>query len=334
MRGVAVAASARLGEEGPAITRVGFGSWAVGGPWQFGWGPQDDRESIAAIRHAVEAGVGWVDTAAVYGFGHSEEVVGRALEPYRVGEQVLVFTKCGRVRAEDGAVVGDLTPASIRRECEDSLRRLRVERIDLYQFHWPDTRTGTPVEESWGAMAELVREGKVRFAGVSNFTVELLERCEPIRHVDSLQPQLSLLDRRAEDALIPWCREHGTGVIVYSPMGSGLLTGSFDRARLDTLPPGDWRLNPAHPDSGRFREPMFSRALALVESLRPIARRLGTTLPALAVAWALHVPGVTGAIAGARSPRHVDGWIPAAELRLSNGDLAEIERAFAETVGR
>jgi aryl-alcohol dehydrogenase-like predicted oxidoreductase len=322
----------RLGVRGPEITRLGFGSWAVGGSWQFGWGAQDDEQSVAAIRHAVEAGVGWIDTAPVYGFGHSEEVVGRALEPYRLGEEVLVFTKCGRVRGADGGPVGDLTAASIRRECEASLRRLRVERIDLYQFHWPETRTGTPLEESWSVMADLVDEGKVRFAGVSNFGVDLLERCEPIQHVDSLQPPLSLVDRRAEADVIPWCRAHGTGVIVYSPTGSGLLTGAFDHARLASLPADDWRLNPAHQDSARFREPLFSRALELVERLRPIADRLGTTLPALAVAWTLHVPGVTGAIVGARSPEQVDGWLPAADVQLADDDLRELERALTDTV--
>ena len=319
----------KLGSDGPELTTVGFGAWAIGGPWRFGWGEVDDDESVVAIRHAVDHGVNWVDTAAVYGLGHSEEVVGRALEPYAVGEDVYVFTKCGR-RWERGRgavrIRYDLTPASIREECEDSLRRLGVERIDLYQFHWPDYGTGTAVEESWGTLAELVAEGKIRWAGVANFDVALLERCEPILHVDSLQPRLNLLDRHAVAELIPWCREHGIGVIVYSPMASGLLTGSFNREGLERLAADDWRRRAA-----AFQEPQLSRNLALVERLAPIADRLGTALPALSVAWALSVPGVTGAIVGARRPAQVDEWFPAAELELPDDVLGEIEHALDET---
>lgn len=323
--------TARLGSMGPELTRVGFGAWAIGGPYQFGWGPVDDDESVAAIRHAVEAGVTWIDTAAIYGLGHSEEVVGRALEPYRPGEDVLVFTKCARNWYHSGGkeIVTDLRPESIRFECEQSLRRLGLERIDLYQFHWPDLVTGTPVEESWATMAALQDEGKVRWIGVSNFTVDLLERIEAVRHVDSLQPPLSLVNRRARDELVPWCAEHGTGVIVYSPMASGLLTGAFDHDRIARLAPGDWRLTA--PASAHFREPWFSRNLALVERLKPIAERLDTTLGALAIAWTLHVPGVTAAIVGARRPGQVDGWLPAPGIRLSGADVAEIERAVEET---
>ncbi len=318
----------RLGSQGPELTRVGFGSWTIGGPWRFGWGAVDDRDSIAAIRHAVEAGVNWMDTAAVYGLGHSEEVVGRALEPWRVGEDVYVFTKCGRTWYGSGGeeVTYDLRPDSIRLECDRSLKRLGVERIDLYQFHWPDPLTGTAVEDSWGTMAELAAEGKVRWLGVSNFDVELLERCEAVRHVDSLQPPLSLLNRYARRELVPWCREHGTGVIVYSPLGSGLLSGAIDRERLTHLPEDDWRRR-----APAFQEPQLSAALALVERLMEIAGRLGVPLPALAVAWGLAQPGVTGAIVGARLPRHVDGWLPAADLELDEEVLAEIDRALAET---
>ncbi|HEU0335856.1 MAG TPA: aldo/keto reductase [Gaiellaceae bacterium] len=318
----------RLGSEGPEVTTVGFGSWAVGGPWKFGWGPTDDDESVAAIRHAVERGVNWVDTAAVYGLGHSEEVVGRALEPYRVGEDVLVFTKCGRswYGRPEGVIENDLRPESIRFELEQSLTRLGVERIDLYQVHWPDWTTGTALEESWGTLAELADEGKARWLGVSNFDVEQLERCEAIRHVDSLQPPLSLLARGALRTVIPWAREHGTGVIVYSPMASGLLTGAFDRGRIDRLDPDDWRRQ-----SPVFNEPLLSANLELVERLRPLAERLGATLPALAVAWVLAQPGVTGAIVGARLPRHVDGWLPGGELALDATTLAEIEAAIEAT---
>jgi len=319
----------RLGGQGPHLTTLGFGTWAIGGPYKFGWGPQDDAESIAAIRHGVEAGINWIDTAPVYGIGHSEKVVGRAVRPYAVGEEVYLATKCGRkwVGPRDGGgLVFDLRPESIREECEESLRNLGVERIDLYQFHWPDTETGTPIEESWGTMQELVEEGKVRWCGVSNFDVALLERCEKIAHVDSLQPPLSLIDRRARKELIPWCRAHGVGVVAYSPMASGLLSGKYTASVMQELAEDDWRRRFAP-----FQEPRLSRNLALVDHLRPIAARLEASLPALAVAWTLAVPGVTSAIVGGRRPEQVDGWIPATELSLTEGDLSEIEAAFADT---
>jgi aryl-alcohol dehydrogenase-like predicted oxidoreductase len=318
-----------LGSEGPELSVLGFGTWVTGGRWKFGWGPADDSDSIDAIRHAVDCEVNWIDTAAVYGLGHAEEVVGRAIEPYEPGEDVLVFTKCGRrwpEQSEDAQPYYDLRPDSIREECEASLRRLGVERIDLYQFHWPDFGTGTPVEESWGTMAELVQEGKVRWAGVSNFDVALLERCEPILHVDSLQPPLSILNRHARQELIPWCERNGTGVIVYSPMASGLLTGSFNREGLDRLAPDDWRRR-----APAFQEPKLSQNLALVERLEEVAGRLETTLPAVALGWTLAVPGVTGAIVGARTPAQVDDWLPAGDLVLEAATLAEIERAIEET---
>jgi aryl-alcohol dehydrogenase-like predicted oxidoreductase len=318
----------RLGSAGPEITTVGFGAWAIGGPWRFGWGSVDDEDSVAAVRRAIELGVNWVDTAAVYGLGHSEEIVRRALEPYRPGEDVYLFTKCGR-RWEgrpEGVIENDLRPESIREECDASLRRLGVERIDLYQAHWPDWTTGTLLEDSWGTMAELVDEGKVRWIGVSNFDESLLARCEAIRHVDSVQPTLSLLQRGSLRAIIPWAAEHGAGVICYSPMASGLLTGAFDRERLAALGEDDWRtLSPA------FQEPEVSRSLALVDRLRSLADELSTTTPALAVGWVLAQPGVTGAIVGGRTARHVDGWAPAAELALDDRVLEEISRAVAKT---
>jgi aryl-alcohol dehydrogenase-like predicted oxidoreductase len=319
----------RLGGDGPEITTVGFGAWAIGGPWKFGWGAVDDDESIAAIRHAVEAGINWIDTAAVYGLGHSEEVVGRAVVPFEVGRDVLLFTKCGRTwqASERGEVIGnDLRPESIRFECEQSLKRLGVDRIDLYQFHWPDPVTGTAVEDSWATMGELVDEGKVRWCGVCNFDVALLERCRTVRHVDSLQPPLSLLSRGARRDVIPWCDRNGTGVIVYSPMASGILSGAFDRSRVEALPADDWRRG-----SANFQEPRFSRNLALVERLKAIAQRVGCSLPELAVGWTLHVPGVTGAIVGARRPDQIDGWIGASDVVLSPDDLSEIEAAIEET---
>lgn len=316
----------QLGLGGPELTGVGLGTWALGGPWQFGWGAQDDDDSVAAIRHAVGSGVNWIDTAAVYGLGHSEEVVGRALAGFDAGHEVLVATKCGRSWYDSGGeeVVYDLRPASIRHECEQSLRRLGVERIDLYQIHWPDL--GTAVEESWGTMGELVDEGKVRWIGVSNFDVELLERCRTVRHVDSVQPPLSILNRSARRAVLPWCVANGTGAVVHSPMAAGLLTGTFDRDRLAGLPEDDWRRR-----APAFQEPRLSANLALVERLRPLAQRHGTTLSALAVAWTLAQGGVTSAIVGARRADQVDGWLPAAELVLEPVDLAEIERAIEET---
>ena len=318
----------RLGESGPELTTVGFGAWAIGGPWRFGWGDVDDDDSVAAVRHAIELGVNWVDTAAVYGLGHSEEVLRRALEPYRAGEDVFVFTKCGR-RWEgrpDGVIENDLRPESIREECEASLRRLGLERIDLYQAHWPDWATGTLLEDSWGTMSELVDEGKVRWIGVSNFDEELLARCEAVRHVDSVQPPLSLLARGARKTVIAWAARHGTGVICYSPLSSGLLSGAFDRSRLANLADGDWRR-----DAPGFQEPLVSRTLALVDRLRTFAEELDVTVAALAVAWVLAQPGVTAAIVGARAPRHVDGWVAAADVVLDEGVLDAIDAAIAET---
>ncbi len=318
--------TAALGRSGAAFTRLGLGTWAIGGPWRFGWGPVDDAESIAAIRRAVEEGINWIDTAAVYGLGHGEEIVGRALNGYAIGGEVFVCTKCGRKTRQDGTPYGDLRPRSIRAECEASLRRLGVERIDLFQVHWPDQDSGTPLEESWSAMAELVDEGKVRWIGVSNFDAGQLERCEAIRHVDSLQPPLSMIQRRALRDVIPSAATHGTGVIVYSPMGSGLLSGTFDRDRLERLPADDMRRG--RPE---FAEPWLSRNLALVERLREIADGLGCTVAELAIAWALAQDGVTGAIVGARRPGQLDGWITAASLVLSEDVLRAIDDAIAQT---
>ena len=322
----------RLGRVGPEITTLGFGAWAVGGANKFGWSGVRDEDSLQAIHHAIESGINWVDTAAFYGKGHSEEIVGKALASYSAGEDVLVFTKCGLrwdpTEGADGAPTTDLSPESIRCECESSLKRLGLERIDLYQFHWPD-QTGIPVEESWGAMSELVEEGKIRWAGVSNFGVELLERCEKFRHIDSVQPELSLISTDRMNDVIPWAADHGTGVIVYSPMGSGMLTGRFDRERAEGLPADDWRsAAPA------FREPDLSHNLELVETLKGVAERAGCSLPELAVAWTLSVPGVTGAIVGARSPEQVDGWIAAGDVELSDHSLAEIEALLGRARGQ
>ncbi len=318
--------TAMLGRSGAAFTRLGLGTWAIGGPWRFGWGPVDDSESIAAIRRAIDEGINWVDTAAVYGLGHAEEIVGQALDGYAAGDDVFVCTKCGRKTGPDGTPYGDLRPQSIRDECDASLRRLRLERLDLYQIHWPDLDSGTTLEESWSTMAQLVDAGKVRWIGVSNFDVDQLERCETIRHVDSVQPPLSMVQRSALLDVIPWAAEHQTGVIVYSPMASGLLSGAFDRDRLERLPSDDMRL--ARPE---FAEPLLSRNLALVDRLRAIADQLGCAVAELAIAWTLAQEGVTGAIVGARRPAQLDGWIGAGGVELSQQMLQAIDDAIAET---
>jgi aryl-alcohol dehydrogenase-like predicted oxidoreductase len=319
-------ATRRLGTSDLTITTVGFGAWAIGGGgWAFGWGPQDDAQSIATIRHAIARGINWIDTAAVYGLGHSEEVVRRALEGIPAADRPYVFTKCGMVWDENDRMASPrqmLRPESIRAECEASLRRLGVERIDLYQFHWPD-QSGTAVEDSWATMIRLVEEGKVRAAGVSNFDVGLLERCEALRHVDSLQPPFSLIRRGAAAHEIPWCASHGTGVIVYSPMQSGLLTDRFSAERVSALAEDDWRRR-----SAEFKPPRLERNVALRDALRPVAARRGVSVAEVAVAWTLAWPGVTGAIVGARTPDQVDGWIGAATLELAAADLDQVRGAI------
>jgi aryl-alcohol dehydrogenase-like predicted oxidoreductase len=318
-----------LGTSGLQITQIGFGAWAIGGGgWSYGWGSQDDTDSVAAIKHAVASGINWVDTAAIYGLGHSEEVVGRALREIPAAERPYVFTKGGQIADRSRPfeeAQHNLRPESIRKEVEASLRRLGVDRIDLYQFHWPDA-IGTPVEESWGEMVRLIQEGKVRAGGVSNFDVGLLERAERVRHVDSLQPPFSLIHRQSGADVIPWSAAHGTGVIAYSPMQSGILTDDFSRERVERMDADDWRRrNP------EFREPLLSRNLALRDALRPIASRHGVLVSAVAIGWVLSWPGVSGAIVGARSPQQVDGWIAAGNLALTQEDLEEISGALVRT---
>ena len=304
---------ARLGRHGPWISRIGIGAWQASGTGSWGSGPRsDDAAVMAAIRHAVERGVTWVDTAASYGLGHSEEVVARALRPWRVGEEVLVFTKCGHPWDPPDRIRTDLSPSSIRRECEGSLRRLGLERIDLYQFHHADPRT--PIEDSWGVMADLCGEGKVRWAGLSNLDTESSGVCEPILHVDALQPELNLLRRSALDVL-PWALANGTGVIAYSPLASGLLSGAYDRERLNALPDDDPRSTDAE------------RVLTIVPRMRLIAARHDIPVAAVAAAWVLARSGVTGAICGARTVEQVDGWIAAADVGLTDADLAELDAA-------
>lgn len=316
-----------LGTTGMEITRVGFGAWAIGGSgWKFGWGAQDDAESVAAIRHAVEQGVNWIDTAAVYGLGHSEEVVAQALKDIPEGDRPYVFTKCGLVwdPADRGAPPQRVGAAdSIRREVEDSLRRLGVERIDLYQMHWP-AEDGAPLDEYWQTLLELRAEGKVRAVGLSNHDVGRLEAAEKLGHVDTLQPPFSAIHRSAA-AEIGWCADHGTGVIVYSPMQSGLLTGAFSRERVANLPEDDWRKR--HPD---FTTGLDAN-LALADALAAVAERRGVPTASVAVAWTLAWRGVTGAIVGARRPDQIDGWLPAASLELTSDELDEIAAAIEST---
>lgn len=295
----------------------------------MGWGAQDDDAAVAAMRHAVERGINWIDTAAIYGVGHSEELVGRLLRELPVGARPLVFTKCGLMWDEADPMKPawrDLEPASLRAQCEASLRRLGTDTIDLFQFHRPDTDTGTAVEDSWGELGRLIDEGKVRWGGLSNFDIGLLARCEKIRHVDSFQPAFSLIRRQAAATWIPWCAEHGTGVIVYSPMGAGIFTDRFSRERVRSLPSDDWRSRNAE-----FLPPNVDRNIALRDALKPIAAKHGATTAEVAVAWTLHWPGVTGAIVGARSAEQVDGWIGAASVALDAHDLEEISAAIERT---
>jgi aryl-alcohol dehydrogenase-like predicted oxidoreductase len=319
----------KLGRTDMEITPVGFGAWAIGGPnWTFGWGEQHDHESIAAIRHAIDRGVNWIDTAAVYGLGHSEEVVREALSEIPADERPYVFTKGGLVWDENDHTVPPRevgAPESLRREVEASLKRLGVERIDLYQMHWP-AKDGTPLEVYWQTFLDLKQEGKVRAVGLSNHSAEQLAIAESLGHVDTLQPPFSAIRRAAAVAELPWCHAHETGVIVYSPMQTGLLTGTFTVERARALPADDWRSRDADYTGDRLE-----RNLALAEALRPIAVRHDTTVAAIAVAWTLAWPGVTGAIVGARNPKQVDGWLDAATISLSDRDMSEIAAAIEST---
>jgi aryl-alcohol dehydrogenase-like predicted oxidoreductase len=319
----------RLGSTDMEITTVGLGAWAIGGAdWAFGWGPQDDAESVKTIVRAVNLGVNWIDTAGVYGHGHSEEVVGRALQKIPPSRRPHVFTKGGIVWDPDNPLAPGkriARPDSLRRDCEASLKRLGVERIDLFQIHWPDA-SGVAAEDSWAEMRRLRNEGKVRAIGVSNYDVPLLERTARIRHVDSIQPPLSLLARGAAADVIPWAVAHGTGVICYSPMASGILTDSFSPKRAAKMAFGDWRRT-----APAFTEPALSRNLALRDALKPIARRHKATVAAVAVAWVVAWPGVTGAIVGARRPDQIEGWLAGGSLRLTDEDQAQIAAAVELT---
>jgi aryl-alcohol dehydrogenase-like predicted oxidoreductase len=319
----------KLGNSDIKITPVGYGAWAIGGSgWEFGWGAQDDADSIAAIHRALELGVNWIDTAAVYGLGHSEEIVARALKEWR-GTRPYVFTKCVLRWDEKGKVHQVFSADSIRRECEESLRRLQVETIDLYQMHWPPEDNGPGLEEAWQALAALKKEGKVGWIGVSNFNVEQLKRAEKIGPVTSLQPPYSLIRRKIETEILPYCEKQGIGVIVYAPMASGLLTGAMTRERAAALPPDDFRSrNP------EFREPRLSKNLELVERLCHVGARHGRTPGEVAIAWTLRLPAVTGAIAGARNAKQAEGVLRSGELKLLPEEIAEIEGAAAIAVAR
>jgi len=312
-----------LGKNGPEITEIGLGSWAMGGPWVFGWGEQDDAASVKTIRRAADLGINWIDTAPVYGLGHGEKVVAEALKDRR--KDVLIATKCGLIWDANGRVDRNNRPESIRRECEASLRRLDTDVIDLYQIHWPDRNV--PVEDSWGEMTRLKEEGKVRSIGVSNFDVELLARCQKIAPVQSLQPPYSMINREVEAEILPWCREHNVGVIAYSPLQNGLLTGKFSRDFLQTLPEDDWRRRHGH---GFFKEPLFDKALEFVEFIRPIAQHYDKTAAQLAIAWVLMQPGITAAIAGARNVDQVEQNIDEAGWRISGKDIEQIEKIYEE----
>jgi aryl-alcohol dehydrogenase-like predicted oxidoreductase len=306
----------QLGNSELHITPIGFGAWAIGGGgWAFGWGAQDDQESIEAINCALDLGVNWIDTAAVYGLGHSEEVVAKALKAR--SDRPYIFTKCSMIWDESGEIGRSLKADSVRREVEASLRRLDIETIDLYQIHWPNP--DSEIEEGWTTLSKLKDEGKVRYIGVSNFNVEQLKRIQEIAPVTSLQPPYSLVKRDVENEILPFCKENNIGVIVYSPMQSGLLTGAMTSERVANLPDDDWRKT-----SSEFQEPRLSRNLKLVEILQHIGQQHGRSAGEVAIAWTLNNPAVTAAIVGGRNPKQVEGIIGASEFRLNEQELGEI----------
>lgn len=320
--------TARLGTTDLDITRVGLGAFAIGGAdWAFGWGRQDDDASIRAIVHAAELGINWIDTAAVYGLGHSEEITAQALAALPEADRPYVFTKCGLLWDDADPLkpalrVGD--PTLLLRGLEDSLRRLRVERVDLLQMHWPPD-DGVAVEEYWEVFARILDEGKARAIGVSNHTVEMLDRAEAIAHVDTLQPPFNMIQREAAKDVIPWCERNGTGVIVYAPMASGILTGAYTVEKAASLAASDWRRNSPHFTTH------LKRNLELVEVLRPISEAHDVTVGAVAIAWVLSFPGVTGAIVGGRSPEQVDGWVGAGSIKLTEAQCATIVAALRDS---
>jgi aryl-alcohol dehydrogenase-like predicted oxidoreductase len=316
--------SRKLGNSDLQITPVGFGAWATGGAgWEFSWGAQDDADSVAAIHRALELGVNWIDTAAVYGIGHSEEVVARAVKGWRV-PRPYIFTKCVLTWDANGKVSPNHSAASIRKECEDSLRRLQTDVIDLYQIHWPPRDNGPSLEEAWTTVAALQKEGKVRWIGVSNFDAAQMRRAQAIAPVTSNQPPYSMIRRAIEAEILPFCVQQGIGTISYAPMASGLLTGAMTRERAAALPTDDFRSrNP------EFREPKLSKNIELVERLRKVGARHRRGPGEVAIAWVLKNPAITGAIVGARNAKQAEGVMRAAEIVLSSEDIAEIEGAAA-----
>jgi len=312
----------RLGNSDLELTPIGFGAWAIGGgDWAFAWGPQDDNDSVAAIHKALDLGINWIDTAAVYGLGHSEEVVARALKT--ASQKPYVFTKCGLVWNEKREVGNDLK--QVRRECEDSLRRLGVETIDLYQMHWP--KPDEDIEEAWGVMADLRKEGKVRWIGVSNFSVSQMERAMKIAPVTSNQPPYSMLNRAIEAEVLPFCEKNNIGTISYAPMHSGLLTGAMTKERVANFPEDDFRKR-----AKNYQEPLLSRNLAVADFLAGIGKRRGVSAGVVAIAWVLHHSAVTAAIVGGRSAKQVEGVVPATDFRLSEEEFAEIQAYLNEHV--
>jgi aryl-alcohol dehydrogenase-like predicted oxidoreductase len=312
----------QLGNSDLHLTPVGYGAWAIGGGnWEFGWGSQDDQDSIAAIQRALDLGINWIDTAAIYGLGHSEEIVAKALKGS--SHQPYIFTKCSMIWNDNGEIGRSLKADSLRREVEASLRRLQVDVIDLYQIHWPNP--DPEIEEGWETLAKFKQEGKVRYIGVSNFNVKQMQRAEAIAPVTSLQPPYSLVKRNVEQEILPYCQAHNIGVIVYSPMQSGLLTGAMTTERVAALPDNDWRKR-----SEEFQEPRLSRNLKLVDLLKQIGNSHGRSPGEVAIAWTLNHPAVTAAIVGGRSAKQVEGTIGAAEFRLSESDLNQINTFLQE----
>jgi aryl-alcohol dehydrogenase-like predicted oxidoreductase len=312
-----------LGDSDLDVTVIGLGGWALGGEWQYGWGSQSDDESIAAIHRALELGINWIDTAAVYGLGRSEKVVCRAIKG--LSEKPLIATKCGLLWDENGSSRRFLSAESVRKEVEDSLKRLQVEVIDLYQIHWP-VEDDSAIQEAWGAIAEAIEAGKIRYGGVSNFNVRQMELCRKIHPITSLQPPFSMLVRGIEKEILPYCGKNNIGVIVYSPMRSGLLTGKYDKKTIERLPDDDWRKR-YNPD---FKEPNLSANLNVLERIRPIADKHGKSLAELSIAWALAPREVTAAIVGARRPSQVEGTVGAADWRLTSNELTSIDKALEE----
>jgi len=311
----------QLGNTDLHLTTIGCGTWAIGGTgWQYGWGPQNDSESVRAIIRAVELGVNWIDTAPVYGMGHSEEVVGRAVK--ELGEKPVIATKCGRAWNDDGTIFGRLSKRSVKKECEDSLKRLGIERIDLYQIHWPDPEDH--IEEAWEAIAELVKEGKVRYGGVSNFSPQQIERIQDILPVASNQPPYNMLRRDIEKDLIDYCRENTIGIVAYSPMQKGLLTAKYTREKIDALPEDDHRHNDPH-----FKEPQLSTNLEIVEGLKKIAEKNDKTCAQAALAWVLRKKEVTSAITGTRKPSQIEETVEAGEWDIPKETIREIEEILS-----